>query len=108
MPSQGRKRIAAICCLVAVMGRLAGLAVRSRSAQRAIAGVVPGATPATPFDRMNDLPRVFLWAWERPEDLRFIDLREVGVAFLAETVYLRGERVVVRPRMQSLSLPSEA
>jgi uncharacterized protein DUF3142 len=32
------------------------------------------------------LPRVMLWAWERPEDLNFIDPRETGVAFLAETI----------------------
>ena len=27
-----------------------------------------------------------LWAWERPEDLNFIDPRKTGVAFLAETI----------------------
>jgi hypothetical protein len=32
------------------------------------------------------LPRTMLWAWERPEDLNFIDSRETGVAFLAETI----------------------
>ncbi len=46
-----------------------------------------------------------LWAWERPEDLNFIDPREVGVAFLAGTLYLRGEKVVVRPRLQPLRVP---
>jgi len=49
-------------------------------------------------------PRVFLWAWERPEDLRFIDPHTTGVAFLAKTVYLRGDSVVVRPRLQPLQL----
>lgn len=51
------------------------------------------------------LPGLMLWAWERPEDLRFIDTRTVGVAFLSETCCLRGERVMVRPRMQPLSVP---
>lgn len=49
-------------------------------------------------------PAVVLWAWERPEDLTFIDPRETGVAFLAKTIVLRGDRVVVRPRLQPLRL----
>jgi len=49
-------------------------------------------------------PRVFLWAWERPEDLSFINPQTTGVAFLAKTLYLRGDSVVVRPRLQPLQL----
>jgi hypothetical protein len=45
-----------------------------------------------------------LWAWERPEDLTFIDPQKTGVAFLAKTVTLRGDTVVVRPRLQPLRL----
>ncbi len=48
------------------------------------------------------LPRTMLWAWERPEDLRFVDPAEVGVAFLAATVVLDGDEVRVSPRMQPL------
>jgi len=51
------------------------------------------------------LPRVFLWAWERPEDLRWLDTRSVGVAFLARTVCPHGDGVAVRPRMQPLRIP---
>lgn len=47
---------------------------------------------------------VILWAWERPEDLTFIDTGNVGVAFLAKTIYLRGDKVVVKPRLQPLKL----
>lgn len=47
---------------------------------------------------------VILWAWERPEDLTFIDPRKVEVAFLAKTIYLRGDKVVVKPRLQPLKL----
>ncbi|HEV2836921.1 MAG TPA: hypothetical protein VGW58_16500 [Pyrinomonadaceae bacterium] len=54
--------------------------------------------------RIDTSPRVFLWAWERPEDLRFIDPQTTGVAFLAKTLYLRGNNVVVRPRLQPLQL----
>lgn len=56
-------------------------------------------------NRMANFPPVVLWAWERPEDLRFIEPRETGVAFLARTLYLRGGRVVVRPRLQPLRVP---
>ncbi|HEY0007004.1 MAG TPA: hypothetical protein VGB17_19645 [Pyrinomonadaceae bacterium] len=58
-----------------------------------------------PATRMAGLPRVILWAWERPERLDFINPEEVGVAFLAKTLYLRGERVAVRPRLQPLEVP---
>lgn len=51
----------------------------------------------------NAFPRIVLWAWERPENLEFINSREVGVAFLARTIYLRGGRVIVRPRLQPLN-----
>ena len=49
-------------------------------------------------------PAVILWAWERPEDLTFIDPEKTGVAFLAKTIYLRGDKVVVRPRLQPLKI----
>jgi hypothetical protein len=52
--------------------------------------------------KLSSLPPVILWAWERPEKLDFIDQNKVGVAFLAKTLYLRGEQVVARPRLQSL------
>jgi hypothetical protein len=55
---------------------------------------------------LSRLPSLILWAWERPEKLDFIDPTKVGVAYLAKTVYLRNDRVVTRPRMQSLSLPA--
>jgi hypothetical protein len=53
-------------------------------------------------DPLPEFPRVMLWAWERPEKLDFINPREVGVAFLARTVYLRGGVTTVRPRLQPL------
>jgi len=51
------------------------------------------------------LPRLVLWAWERPEDLRFIDPSQVAVAYLAGTIRLRGDRVETQPRLQPLSVP---
>jgi hypothetical protein len=53
-------------------------------------------------DPLPGLPRVFLWAWERPQDLRWLKARGVGVAFLARTVCPRADGVAVRPRMQPL------
>lgn len=44
------------------------------------------------------------WAWERPVDLRRLPAR-AGVAFLAVTVELRGEKVRVTPRLQPLLTP---
>lgn len=53
---------------------------------------------------LSDLPPVIIWAWERPEKLNFINTDQVGVAFLAKTVRLEGDRVVSKPRLQPLEL----
>jgi hypothetical protein len=50
-------------------------------------------------------PRLVLWAWERPEDLRFVDPARFGIAFLARTVLLSGSDALVSPRVQPLYLP---
>lgn len=60
---------------------------------------------AIPVRRLASLPDVMLWAWERPEDLTFLRARTTGVAFLAGTLYLRGDEVQVRPRLQPLRVP---
>ncbi|MFI5120984.1 MAG: hypothetical protein ACHQM4_11255 [Thermoanaerobaculia bacterium] len=49
-----------------------------------------------------DFPRTVLWAWERPEDLRFLAGRDVGVAFLAATVRLSGGATHIVLRRQPL------
>jgi len=46
-------------------------------------------------------PQLVLWAWERPESLGFVDSKQVGVAFLAESIYLNRE-AMLRPRLQRL------
>lgn len=54
---------------------------------------------------MNDeMPKKILWAWERPEDLRFLDTDKFGAAFLAQTLILQGDEVIFRPRRQPLEL----
>lgn len=66
---------------------------------------------------MATLPNLFFWAWERPEDLRFLESRDVGVAFLAKTIYVpvqgenlpqdAGSSIFVRPRLQPLRVASK-
>lgn len=53
----------------------------------------------------NRLPHVILWAWERPEDLQFLDPKRYGVAFLAQTLTLKDDEVAIRPRRQPLKVP---
>ena len=52
-----------------------------------------------------DLPPLMLWAWDRNDDLRFIDTADTGVALLAATVTLRGDGVALEPRRNPLALP---
>lgn len=50
-------------------------------------------------------PDVVLWAWERPEDLSFINPNKVAVAYLALSIRLSGDRVLTQPRLQPLRVP---
>lgn len=70
-------------------------------------GAALGAPPSGP--RASDLhdagPRAWIWAWERPEDLRFLAGRaDVGVAVLARTVTLGDDGVDVHRRAQPVFL----
>jgi hypothetical protein len=47
-------------------------------------------------------PPVILWAWEEPEDLRGVDVHQVGVAFLAERLFLGSDVQVLRRRQRIL------
>ena len=63
----------------------------------------------TTRNRLDEIqfPPIVLWAWERPEDLSFIDSHKFGVAFLAQTLTLKGDDVVFTPRHQPLEVPPE-
>lgn len=50
----------------------------------------------------NIPPNIVIWAWERPEDLRFLDPKRHAVAFLAQTLILHGDDVVFQPRRQPI------
>lgn len=52
-------------------------------------------------------PQIILWAWERPENLEFIDSGKVTVAFLAQTIELSSNAVKLIPRRQPLKVSSE-
>ena len=75
----------------------------------------PGDTPFTPAnERAALLPNVTFWAWERPEDLRFLLPDQAGVAFLAKTISIEtppanpsadsSPPFIVRPRLQPLRI----
>jgi hypothetical protein len=55
----------------------------------------------------NSNPNVILWAWERPENLEFIDTNKFSVGFLAQTIELKADQVEVKPRRQPLKVPTE-
>ena len=55
------------------------------------------------FDE-NQFPKRILWAWERPEDLEFVDSHKFAVAFLAQTLVLKNDDVEYKPRRQPLKV----
>src|SRR5262249_61532320 len=55
-----------------------------------------------------DMPPLVLWAWDRDDDLSFIDIRDTAVAYLAATVTLRGKSVFLTPRHHPLAPPKGA
>lgn len=84
-----RRPLALLLSLIALLSlRMDGSA---RSAHPALAG----------------LPAELIWAWERPEDLRWLP-RQVGVAYVASTILLQDEDALVYPRAMPLLLPPDA
>lgn len=57
--------------------------------------------------KMSAFPKRILWAWERPENLEFIDNNKYGVAFLAQTLELKENGIEVIPRRQPLRVLPE-
>jgi hypothetical protein len=49
-------------------------------------------------------PPIVLWAWEEPEDLRAADPQRLGVAFLADRIFV-SDTVKVVPRHQRILVP---
>jgi Protein of unknown function (DUF3142) len=84
----------AMAAAIACMALLGGDSSSFRSIQ-----------PCAGLDAVKRLPQVILWAWERREDLSFLDPRKTGVAYLAGTLRLSGDQIVVRMRRQPLIVP---
>jgi hypothetical protein len=59
-----------------------------------------------PPSPLRGAPPTILWAWEEPEDLRTLDPRQAGVAFLADRVFLDQELHVIPRRQQLLLAPA--
>jgi hypothetical protein len=57
--------------------------------------------------KLHDFPHTVLWAWERPEDLSFINPEQFAVAFLAQTLTLTDKEVRFSPRQQPLKVGSK-
>jgi hypothetical protein len=49
-------------------------------------------------------PRLWIWAWDRPEDLRFLKPEEAGVAFFVLGLHVHRVGMDVRPRTAPLRL----
>jgi len=65
-----------------------------------------GSRPLTA--EVSGTPRLWLWAWERPEDIASVGDARVGVAYFAGTLSLRGEVAHLQRRSQPLRTPPRA
>lgn len=97
-PNLSRKTIVILAGSVVLLATVALGLTKARS-------VINKRNSVSSNIRLKEMPRVILWAWERPTDLRFINPRDVGVAFLARTIRLGANQVTMRPRLQPLNLP---
>jgi hypothetical protein len=50
-------------------------------------------------------PKIYLWAWERSEDLSFIDTGRFGIVYLAGTMEIDNTLTFWTPRRQRLDIP---
>lgn len=57
--------------------------------------------PPSPHPALAILPKKIIWAWPRPEDLRFLP-GNVGVAYVATSVNIENNQAYVYPRMHPL------
>jgi uncharacterized protein DUF3142 len=87
------------------MARAVTLIVAALAASTLVFSLRPGAHRSDSASHPTQ-PQIVLWAWERPEHLEFLDPNRVGVAFLAGTIRLNGNRIVLLPRRQPLDVPA--
>ena len=67
-----------------------------------------GKESVSPGRPVNKTPSAVLWAWERPEGLRFVKTDDFGIAFLAQTIYVEEDKISTSLRKQPLKLPEDA
>jgi hypothetical protein len=99
------------CGLIVLLTFAAGPSRRAGAAARGAGSAFAQSDEPEPlkFERIKG-PDVFFWAWERPEDFRFLMPGAAGVAFLAKTIYLQAPSrgalgsFLVRPRLQPLRI----
>lgn len=77
---------------------------KTRLAMLVLAGLVTGTNHPIARRRptaFQAFPRLTVWAWENPEDLRALDPQRYAVAYLDQTIFISRD-VSSRPRMQRL------
>ena len=77
--------------------------MRSRLLALAAVGAMIVPVIALRRESRPPVPRVLLWAWERPVDLRQLPT-DAGVAVLAQTITVSGEAHVTAPRRHPLQV----
>lgn len=76
-----------------------------RSVIVVVIALLAGGSCSCRAHRSFELPGVMLWAWQRVEDLRFIDTQTTGVAYLAGTGRILANGFPeFEPRMQPLKI----
>src|ERR1043165_5176478 len=71
-----------------------------------LAAIISCRNKAETRNRFDEIqfPNQILWAWERPEELEFLDSQKVAVAFLAQPLVLKNDDVEYKPRRQPLKV----
>jgi len=54
--------------------------------------------------RLSSSTQIIIWAWERPENLLFIDDKNIKVAFYAGTITFSDSATFFKPRLQPLAI----
>lgn len=79
--------LAVVCLAVWLVRQNPSLSARlGRHLPRGVRRLLTAGPTQSP--RMANLPNIYLWAWERPENMQFLSDKRVGVAFLAKTISL--------------------
>jgi hypothetical protein len=84
-----------------------GVSIKAIIAALLVAFGLGHASAPPPPDRLG-LPGLMLWSWDHADDLRFIDPADTGVAYLAGSIRLAAEGIVVTPRHNPLLLTAGA